>query len=321
VATPGKHLVWTRRGNRGSAPVAMVAVQGQTALARMAESALGPPVRIEVSPSTAEISIDGIALGPRAWEGRLPVGLHQVSAAEAGYVAASRSLLITSASVGEDALFPAASPAASPASSLRFALQIDPGHERWNRRADAPAFLRGRSFLGAFGGYAGSAGLHGSASLGCPGACGAEPAAHGFLVGLRSGYRLGIGLAPELAGGYMAFGSALSSLHGLFIGAGMSYRVAPVAWLGLMLRTTAGLLAAETGAGADVVPAQPFFVMPEIGAEAAFGGLRVGLQLGLGFFPSEAPVIAREAAPGGKVRPYGPFLLWAPQIAAIYSFD
>lgn len=315
VIPPGKHLVWTRRGSRGSAPVAIVAVQGQTALARMAESALGPPMRIEASPSTAEISLDGTTLGSRAWEGRLPVGLHQVSVAEAGYVAEARSLMVSPSGAAEAEL--------TPASSLRFALALDPGHERWNRRLESAssAFLRGRSFLSAFGGYAGSAGLHGSPNLGCPSACGASPRADGFLLGLRSGYRLGMGFAPELAGGYMAFGSTLSSLRGLFIGAGMSYRAAPKKWLGLLLRTTAGVLSAETGAGTDVVPAQPFFVMPELGAEGTFGGLHVGVQLGLGFFPSESPVLLRDSAPGEKVRPYGAFLLWVPQVGAVYSFD
>jgi hypothetical protein len=311
VVEPGKHLVWTRRGSRGSAPVAIVAIQGQTALARIASSALGPPVQIEASPSTAQIAIDGIALGSRSWEGRLPVGLHQVAIAEDGYVNESRSLMVPPSGIAE--------PSAS--LKLNFALALDPGHPRWNRRAEGPAFLKGRSFLGVFGGYAGSASLHESGALGCPKDCSAKPKAHGFLVGLRSGYRLGIGLSPELAGGYMSFGSTLSSLRGLFVGAGVSYRVAPVAFLGFLLRTTVGLLAAETGDEVGVVPAQPFFVMPEIGAETVFGGLHVGMQLGLGFFPSDGPKLDRSDAAGGSVRPYGSFVLWAPQVGAYYSFE
>lgn len=326
VVAPGRHLVWTRRANRGSAPAAILAVQGQTALARMASSALGPTVRIDVSPPTAEISLDGVPLGSRSWEGRLPVGLHQVSVVEAGYTAESRSLMIppsASTEAGASAEPRPRSPSAADplALQLRFGLILDPGHARWNRRAENPSFLRGRSFLSVFGGYTGSTSLHNSAALGCPRECGAEPSAHGFLFGLRSGYRLGLGLAPEVAGGYMAFGSELSSLRGLFLGAGMSYRVAPADWLALLLRTNVGILSAETGDATTVVPAQPFFVMPEIGAEAVFGGLRLGLQLGLGFFPSDAPELIRENVKGGKVRPYGAFLLWAPQIGAVYSFD
>jgi hypothetical protein len=183
VVDPGRHLVWTRRGSRGSAPVTILAIQGQTALARMASSALGPTVRIDVSPPTAEISLDGMPLGSRSWEGRLPVGLHQVSVAEAGYVAESRSLMVPPSAATEgqaqaSSRLPSVGPVhASPSVQVRFGLILDPGHERWNRRAESPPFLRGRSFLGVFSGYTGSTSLHNSPDFGCPRACGEEPSA------------------------------------------------------------------------------------------------------------------------------------------------
>lgn len=311
VVSPGKHLVWTRRGGRGSAPAAIVAVEGQTALARLASSALGPPVRLEVSPPTAVLMVDGTDLGAHAWEGRLPVGLHQISAAEPGYAAEARPLMV-SPSRGDEV----------EAHLLRLTLALDPSHPRWNRRAESPAFLKGSAFIAAFGGYAGSASLHGVSALGCPPACRATPAAHGFLAGMRSGYRLRIGLAPELTGGYMAFGEAGGSvLRGVFVAAGVSYRIEPTPSIGLILRTTAGVLSAETGNDRGVVPAQPFFVMPEIGADAAFWGLRVGLGLGLGFFPSDGPPSARGDAEVTTFRPYRSFVLWSPQLGASYSFD
>jgi hypothetical protein len=307
VVEPGRRLVWTRRGSQGSAPVAIVVVQGQTALARMASSELGPKVRIEVSPPTAEISLDGMPLGSRSWEGRLPVGMHHVTVAEAGYTAESKTLMEP--------------PEPSSSLHLRFALVLDPGHARWNRRVESPAFLRGRAFLGSFGGYMGSATLRREERSDCSSACVGDSRLQGFFVGLRSGYRFAVGLAPELVGGYMAFGSELTALRGLFIGTAMSYRALPTSFLGVVLRTTVGVVSAETEAGTVRVPTQPFFVMPEIGAEAAFGGLRLGVQLGLGFFPSGGPVLVQENMAEAQARPYGSFLLWAPQLGAAYSFE
>jgi hypothetical protein len=314
VVAPGRHLVWTRRGSWGSAPVAVVVVQGQTALARMASSALGPNVRIEVSPPTAEISLDGMPLGNRSWAGRLPVGMHQVSVAEAGYVAESKMLMVPPSGSAEP-------PEPSASLHLRFALILDPGHTRWNRRAEGLVLLRGRPFVGAFSGYLGSLDIHSGEGLGCAGSCSGDPSAHGFLVGLRGGYRLGLGLAPEIVGGYMAFGSERTTLSGLFFGAGMSYRILPRSFIAIIPRTTVGLLSASTKAGTALVPTQPFFVMPEVGADMAFGQLHVSVQLGVGFFPSGGPVVNRENAASGQERAYGPFVLWAPQLGAAYSFD
>jgi hypothetical protein len=158
--------------------------------------------------------------------------------------------------------------------------------------------------------------LHATLEPRCKSAC--DPAAIGGFGGVRGGYRLGFGLAPEVAGGYMAVGSTLSSLRGLFFGLGISYRVAPVRWLGFLVRVTAGLLGAQTGQGKAVVPSNPTFVMPEIGAEAAFGGLRVGIGIGMGIFPTIAPDVD---IPSAKLTPYGRFLLVVPQAAVGYSFQ
>ena len=84
---PGAHVVWTAADDRGSAPVQAVVVQGQTAVLRVRSHALGGTTRIEVSPSTGDLSLDGVTLGTGTWEGRLPVGGHAAKADEAGYQA------------------------------------------------------------------------------------------------------------------------------------------------------------------------------------------------------------------------------------------
>jgi hypothetical protein len=83
------------------------------------------------------------------------------------------------------------------------------------------------------------------------------------------------------------------------------------------------------------------FILPEIGAEARLGSLRVGFTVGMAFFPALGPRFSHEntgvsprcdaahptavgCAPithllSGE-RAFGPFLLWTPQVAMGYVF-
>jgi hypothetical protein len=88
-----------------------------------------------------------------------------------------------------------------------------------------------------------------------------------------------------------------------------------------------------------VLPSTLVFFLPEVGVEAAWGGLRVGALLGVAVLASTGPRFGgRQAgitpdchAPGsvgcapnatvtGSERSYGPVQLWVPQLAVGYTF-
>ena len=378
----GRHVIWTRKGERGSAPSSIVVLEGQTALARPSSTDLGAQVSIEVTPPTAQIILGDVPLGVRAWEGRLPAGVYPVIASEEGYDARRELLRVPAAG--------------APRVSLRLRLAIDPAHARW------PQAVLGAPFLSAFGGYVAGATLRADAEIGCPHRCAVtnparddfpralrpelDPSITGGVAGLRGGYRFRMGLAPELSVGFLgaattftrfrdsAFYSRASQqsypvayalddrlrLAGPFLGLGASFRVPLRPPFALIARTTTGVLVARasdavTGsaiAGGERVPIQvasrdqtvvsPMpFVLPELGAEASLGPLRLGLALGLAFFPKSGPTFdhpeigvtprcdaarpdAVGCAPGSAIvaneRAHGAFHLWLPQVSLGYVF-
>ena len=307
----GRHLVWTRKSDTGSAPVAVVILQGQTALLRARSSALGPVARVRVEPSTAQITIDGVAIGPAVWEGRLPLGKHVITASEAGYHTRTATL----------------DPAAgAPPARLSLVLAVDSIHPRWPT-------LPGHLWIDGFGGYAVGGTLDSGAEQDCPDRCGGDPLADGFVVGLRGGYRFPIGLSLELGGGYMSFGTSFDRIEqdafvdrngnavqvtyvlrdqlrvqGPFAGGGAGYRLDLGSRFGLLGRVMVGVLFASSSdpiLGAATTTGEPtsvlltdrsatlrsaaVFVLPAVGADAKVGPFDVGVSLGLAIFPTEGP--------------------------------
>ena len=113
---PGPHVVFASSGDSGSALVRVVVVQSQTVTTKLAARKLGAPVRLRVDPPTASVSIDGIDLGHGGYEGRLPVGDHDVSVREEGYVTAEFKLNSTTG-ISRERLV---------------ALAVAPKHPRWS---------------------------------------------------------------------------------------------------------------------------------------------------------------------------------------------
>jgi hypothetical protein len=378
----GRHVIWTRKGGRGSAPSAIVVLQGQTALARPSVAELGAPVAIEVSPPTAQIALGDVLLGARSWEGRLPVGAYAITAAEAGYDARRVSLAVP--------------PADAPKVSLFLRLDIDPDHPRW------PQSVLGQPFVSALGGFAAGGSLGADAERGCPRDCAApEPARSAFprslrdphdpspiggFAGMRGGFRFRMGLAPELSAGFLSVAMSFTRFRGAsfysresqqsypvaytlddhlrisgpFLGLGGSFRAPLRPPFSLVARLTAGVLVARardpiTGtatAGGERVDVQVAsrdqsllsampFVTPELGGEAGLGSLRLGVALGVAFFPSAGPRFdhpelgvsprcspskpdAAGCAPGSALladeRAHGVFTLWLPQVSLGYVF-
>ncbi|MEO7331353.1 MAG: PEGA domain-containing protein, partial [Minicystis sp.] len=203
---PGRHLVWTRKSDRGSAPVAVVVLQGQTALLRARSGPLGPPVRVDIDPPAAELSLDGVSLGRGSWEGRLPLGTHRLSAIESGYRPGEASL-----DLREGVTAPV---------RVKLGLTVDPSHPRWPR----PSI--GHLSLGAFGGYAFGGSLGSRAEQDCPHHCsGKDPSVSGLLAGLRGAYNFNFGLSLELSGGYQSLSTSLSRSRMDTYGPGDRYRI------------------------------------------------------------------------------------------------
>jgi hypothetical protein len=309
---PGRYAVWTQNGDVGAPPAQVVVLEGQVALLRVRSGPLGAALRIEADPRSAEITVDDIVVGKGSWQGRLAPGRHQVRVGEAGYRTRAEAVLVPQ-------------PGAPP---LRRAvpLEIDPTHPRWPR---APS---GRFWVGAFGGYAFGPTLRSTAEARCPSACSADPSAGGVLAGLRAGYRFPLGISIDLSVGYLSVATAFTRadhrtfqtgsethpityelsdhlrLHGFFVGVGASYRRALAKPLGLVARTTTGvLLAAADDAiratataggdrvdvavvGASAAPrSAPLVVWPEIGLDLAWSALRVGATFGVAFSPLDGP--------------------------------
>ncbi len=315
----GRHLLWIRNGDRGSAPSSVAILEGQTALAQLPVADLGPPLHIDITPSTAGLTVDGVVLGLGSWEGRLPVGDHRIAVTEYGYRTRAFGLVVENKSLA--------------AERVQVDLVRDPDSPRWPRSS------RGRPFASFFGGYLTGAALRATAEQGCPALClDSSTAVRGGLGGLRVGFRFNNGLAPEIAVGGASFGSEFSRearstffsrqagatvtvsytlqdrlrLAGPFLSTGVSAWV-PLGYdIGLISRVSAGMLFASatdpiTGTAKTVESGHddptPItvserdearfkligFVLPELGVEARFGALRLSLTAAAAFFPAVGP--------------------------------
>ena len=351
---PGAHSVWTRQGDRGSAPTKVVVLQGQTALMRVRSGPLGPAVTIQTVPPSARLSIDGADVGSGTWSARLPSGPHRLTAREPGYHEQTRELPVPTADEAPLA--------------IEVKLSIDRGHPRW------PKPLRGNLWLGAFGGYALGPAFNGEAENDCS-SCPSAPLASGPMLGLRGGYRFPFGLSVEIAIAYTRLESRFERTlpasstahyelnHDLFLsgplaGFGASYRHELSARWALIARAMVGgyffgardivsgsVLAGSTSEGIvlsgheQVVRSFGLLLLPELGVHARFGGAHVGLTTAVAIFPLAGAEVAdrtvhipNSCAPGAEAgcTPTGAQLagghahdlFWTvvPQVVAGYSF-
>jgi len=181
---PGRHWYVVRKGDVGSAPRDFVVVKGQKVLLEPETGPLGREIVVQVTPSSAGLRIDDVALGSR-WRGRLPVGPHVVTASEEGYLD-GRQILDIPAGGGED---------------MTLTLAIDERHPRWG--AEDP----GRLWIDAVGALATAPSLGSRTERTCSNGearCAANPIALGFDLGARAGYELPFGLSIEIEGGYLS---------------------------------------------------------------------------------------------------------------------
>ncbi len=304
---PGEHSVWTRSGDKGSAPTKVVVLQGQTALLRMRSSPLGPAVTIRTVPPTARLSINGADVGSGTWSDRLPTGNHSLVAREPGYHEQKTALLVPKADEAPLA--------------IELKLGIDESHPRW------PKPLRGNLWLGAFGGYALGPAFNGEAETECS-TCPSAPLVSGPLVGLRGGYRFPFGLSVELAVAYTRLQSRFTRtvpatataqyelshdvlLSGPVAGFGASYRHDLSDRWALVARAMVGgyffgardivsgtVVSGSSSEGTvvsgheQVVRSFGLLLLPELGVQARFGGAHIGLIAAAAVFPLAGAEIA-----------------------------
>jgi len=311
--SPGRHLVWTAKGDVGSAPALIAVTERQTTLARVASSRLGPELRIDADPPTAQILLDDVPVGKRSWSGRLPIGSYELVLLEPGYHEFRRELTIPP----RDASLHVAAHA-----------EIDRGHPRW------PSAWRGQPNLGAFGGFAVGPTLGSDAEQSCPEACNTRSMATGFIAGARAAYRVELGIAGELSAGYASLGSRLRrmvskpfaggvdnaveysvedalSVHGPFVAVGASHRLPLSPRAALYGRVAFGAFLAgardrvQVGAATTQVPrseplelatreaaaeqALTLIILPEVGANVAVGRMELGLGIGMVILPLPGP--------------------------------
>jgi hypothetical protein len=171
----GPHVVRTEGGARGSAPTEILVVEGQTSLARPASRELGEVLTLSTDPLTAAIAIDGVVIAHGRWIGRLPKGAHEVTVAEPGYRTRHATV--------NDGLSPP---------RRHFLIRVNPDDPRWPRRS------RGRFVASAFASLAVAGSFNGDAKVSDDGTY------LGAMGGARLGFRFPIGIAPEIAVGYLS---------------------------------------------------------------------------------------------------------------------
>jgi hypothetical protein len=306
----GKHLVLLQGKETGTAPVSAAVVAGQTVQILLRSVPIGAPLRLDPSPPTAVVALDDVVLGPGPWQGRLPLGTHQVRAVEEGYQ--PRSLAVDGDARG----------------TIRVELAIEEGHPRW-RKIESSKLL-----LEAHGGHGFASALGSDAERSCGGSCERTAGPGAILAGIRGAYLLPVGLAFEVGGGYLHASAELrrsvpgsapapgQNLHtydlkdtlavtGPYASLGLGYRRRLTPSVRLDARVTVGAHfassrqevggAAARGAeraeitlerGGQAERAVNFFAMPEVGVSLLLGRFHASLGLGLALFLLDGPANA-----------------------------
>ncbi|MDB4994728.1 MAG: uncharacterized protein JWM74_2160, partial [Myxococcaceae bacterium] len=269
---PGQHVVVLRgEGNLGAGPAsAPVRINELTPLTLAAED-LDAQVRVEPTPVSARVAIDGIATGRGVFEGRLRSGMHRIEVADDGFLTQLRNVELRRGSV----------------TPVVVQLERDPSSAEF--RAAHPSKL----VFEASGGAVLSPSFGGEARDACTGACSAGTP-FGGAADLHAGYMFYGGLGLHLGVGYMTLSEGLTgrpattktvgfgdkaqtvdddlTLRGLKLTAGVSYHHASrFPW---MIRLEAGALLGSVkderrGQLASANPAVPPQSLPFDSTESA----------------------------------------------------
>lgn len=343
---------------------------GDKAMIEAAVAALRKKVgSIEISASAdgGQVIIDGRARGKLPLDApiRVTEGEHVVRIQKDGEELFERKVHVSAgAAITVDARLPPPAPRPPPGSEVP---------------SPSPAYPFISSFGGfAIGDSLGSTAEKDGCRISCPPAAGAL---FGFRSGYRLGAGVALEISfgylsvasrfsRTVNASFRDQNSAVTAhfelndalrVRGSFFGFGASYRLAIGPRIGLMGRATTGLLSAQSldpltgtartnggrvpiavaGRG-QVLVSQPAFIMPEIGVEGRWGGLLVGVLLGVVFMTADGPpfthyeigveptcsdktplgsvgCVPNQTLKGGE-HAYGKFMLWVPGISVGYAF-
>jgi hypothetical protein len=175
---PGEHTVVLRGdGNVGTQPVRPNVALDQVVTLNLLAEQLDAAVRIEPTPATSTVAVDGIVLGRGAWQGRLRPGAHDVSATLEGFLPWKRSIAL----------------AKDGSASIEPKLERDPSYLVGPRPSFAAELDSGLPLGAVFGGEVADA---------CTGGCSAG-VPFGLHAVLHGVYQLGSGFGFGVDAGYL----------------------------------------------------------------------------------------------------------------------
>ncbi len=305
--SPGMHRYRVRKGDVGTAPRKAVVVEGQTVLVDVKAGPLSGDLRFSVEPPTAELYIDGVAVGHEQWQGRLPVGKTVIMAREYGYIPQQRTITIKPNRGGTTAL----------------KLKVDENSPRWGRAQ------QGKPWLEAFASWGLFKSFNSDMEATCnQGDCSTQGLGNGPIAGLRAGWQFPFGVSVELGGGYLNFSKQQTRtiqeaqtdgtiafeytdhirFQGPFVLAGAGYPIGLSKHVAIGLRADIGVMFAgvrdvydaQATANGQTKPAvvqnsgktvrtAAVFADPELSLILKFGGFHLGLGGGAYIFPVTGP--------------------------------
>lgn len=321
---PGTHRFFLRRGDEGSAPKTLDVVKGQTVVAKASLAPLGTDLRIEVTPSTAELRLGGVAVGAGRWQGRLPLGSYEVVAEEEGYLTANEPLNVDERT-----------------DRLSLELEVDEDHPRWK------VAIPGGPWIEVLGGGLLAPSFGGQAESNCDfGICRDTVIGNGFVVMGRAGYEFPMGLSVMAGGGYMRagrsflveydndFSESYDMTHqGPFGLVGLRQRFVFAEMFETRLSYSAGVMGTSANAEIDGDDPEfgPFtdeeggggvnvFLMPEIQLGMRFSGFGIALGFATPLFLLGDQDAGDDDGDGFGGGLYGTFFAFLPSVSVSYLF-
>jgi hypothetical protein len=180
----GTHTVFLRGSDDvGTPPSSATVFANQLSTLTLGAARMDARLRVEPTPSSARVHIDGVPVGLGVWEGRLKSGTHKVEVAEEGFIAYRADTAIKSGGV----------------EVLRVRLERDLSNPMWRGAVFQP-----HVYAELFAGAAFSPSFGGSADAACSnGDCSDRSRPLGFTGGARGGYQLTSGLGLEVFFAYL----------------------------------------------------------------------------------------------------------------------
>ncbi|MBI5535806.1 MAG: PEGA domain-containing protein [Deltaproteobacteria bacterium] len=195
----GDHTVLLRGAGEvgtqpASAPVRLNQLTPITLVAEKLESQL----RVEPTPASATVAVDGVSVGRGVWDGRVRAGGHRIEVGAEGFLPLVREL-----SLGKDKR-----------EVVTARLERDPSSPLWQIAHPS------RVMLEADVGAAIAPSLGGSLGDACKGSC-SKSVGIGLAAIARGGYRFGSGIGLSIDGGYLMLAQKITGAEGTIMPAGV----------------------------------------------------------------------------------------------------